>query len=166
MSTTSANVNAKSFRSGQRNANYFGSKINGEFVFNQKKILQAMSKGEAKAMSLGGFFVMDDARKSIRDVGKKGLPAQAGKAPKNRTRYLKDFIDFDYSPSEHKTIIGPKGLSKPAGSLIAPGALERGGPTRGYLPAGQLMHDNGQPVFNPKVAKSMMKTGEIGRAHV
>ncbi len=160
MSGTSAAFSTKSFASGERNAKFFGKQVDGKFVFDQRKILSAMSKGEARAMSLGGFFVMDTARKSIRDVGKKGLPAKSGSAPKNRTRQLKDFIDFEYDASAHKTIVGPKALNKPAGGGRAPKALEFGGKTRGYLPAGTHLDDAGNPVFNPKLEREMTKNGE------
>ena len=156
-STTPIKMNDKGFRSGNRNANYFGVKVKGKFVFDTKLLLLGVSEAEAKALSTGGFYVMDTARKSIRSPGKKGDPAKAGAPPRSRLGYLKQFIDFQFEPREHRTVVGPRGLTKPASRLIAPRALEQGGPTVGYVGPGTLFDFNhNRPLFG-KQARDVRK---------
>lgn len=147
MNTPTLNLSQSSFRRGRRNENFFGVKVNGEFEF-ADKIKAAMDAGSARAMSLGAFYVMDDARKSIKDQGKKGDPAKPGRPPKSVLGYLKQFIDFAYDKSANNAVIGPRGLDKPFSAKVAPKALEEGGPTVGYFSEGTWIDDaTDKPLF-------------------
>lgn len=95
-----------------------------DLFFDKSGILDAMDKAAKRTLSLFGFQVRRDARKSIR----KRRKSIKGRPPRNITGLLKKFIFFVYEPHRQTVVIGPALLAKPQNDV--PGLLEEGGTQR------------------------------------
>jgi hypothetical protein len=91
--------------------------------FDRKKVQDALSRAERKALSRFGAFVRRRAQTSIR---KRKAISEPGDPPSGHVGTLRKLIFFAYDARSHSVVIGPT-QSKPNGE--APRLLEEGGET-------------------------------------
>jgi hypothetical protein len=107
----------------------FGIKDAKEFFFDKEKVLSALKRGTAQALSRIGAYVRATAQNSLSDDTK---PSKPGHAPKSHTGYLRHFLFFVFDESRKSVVIGPALLNqqnpdpKPVDQTV-PGILEFGG---------------------------------------
>jgi len=89
--------------------------------FDQKRVIDAVSKAQRKVLSRFGAYVRRTARSSIR---KRKRVSEPGSPPSSHTGLLKRTIYFVYEPQRESVIIGPTLLGK---GTDAPRLLEHGG---------------------------------------
>lgn len=119
--------------------------VRGDF-FNPGKVLAAMDKATAKALTKAGAFVRTSAKSSLRYAKKASIPGQppkvhrgnsfqrpsvnkkTGQVVKRSVSPLKELIFFAYSSATKSVVIGPMEFraSKNAKYKV-PSILERGG---------------------------------------
>lgn len=95
--------------------------------FDQKKVLQAIGKANAKALSKAGAFVRRGARSSIRRrkaVSAPGSPPSAHSTDKVAT--IKNIL-FAYEPRSRSVVVGPVLLNGRRQAGVVPETLEFGG---------------------------------------
>lgn len=90
--------------------------------FDRAAVIGMMNKKTHKVLSRFGYFVMRDARQSIR---RRKSSARPGQSPTNWTGILKRNIFFDYDSYRRSVVIGPWKLPGKVEGI--PKALEHGG---------------------------------------
>jgi len=105
----------------------------GKIWFKAQKVMLAKAKGELRALSKFGAFVMRTARLSIR---RRKRVSRVGEAPTNRSGALKRNIFFRVEPTRKNVVIGPTIFRRktrdgqPVGQPTGAAVLEYGGGIR------------------------------------
>jgi hypothetical protein len=94
--------------------------------FDRKRVIEAVGRANADALSKGGAFIRRTAKGSIR---KAKSPAKPGRPPHSHIGTLKELIFFSYDEATRSVVIGPT----PFGAGTAPRALELGGQVSGRV---------------------------------
>lgn len=131
----------------------FGTRVT-QFWFDKEYVLRHVDQAKAKILSRFGYFVMRDARQSIR---KRKRPAAPGQPPTNQTGLLKKFIYFSYERERRSVVIGPALLPSARQQPPIPQVLEEGGLARGVFrrPVRIQARPYMQPAFDRQLAKNM-----------
>lgn len=127
-----------------------------KFFFDREAVTSLMTAKQKNVMSRSGAFVMTTARGLIRSPGKKGKSARSGAPPKSQTGLLRNYIYFAYDSKTNAVVVGPAKLNG-THSDTALRALEFGGKTTGYLPAGVIVDDDGQPIRDRREALRQLR---------
>lgn len=133
-------------------------------IFNDQLVASKMQTATAKALKRAGAFVQRTARRSMRKVGKKGLPSRPGKPPKVRRGDIKRHLYFVVDREIQTVVIGPVKL--PWGN-DAPKILEHGGPQEWkYYKDGELFFTStvfyrARPFMAPALEKEQSKLPEL-----
>lgn len=101
-------------------------KIRTQMFFDRPKVLRAVSKAAARAMSRIGGYLRLTARRSIRPRTGSAAP---GKPPHSHTGVLRDSIFYSYSRERNSVVVGPtpaRGVRDQT-PMRAPELLEKGG---------------------------------------
>lgn len=109
--------------------------------FDRRAVRNLIDDRTHKILSRYGYFVMKDARQSIRRRKRVSKPDQS---PTDQTGVLKRTILFYYDPKERTVVIGPVGDA----SSTIPAALEYGGYTVNSN-GGRKQRIDGRPFMNP-----------------
>lgn len=131
-----------------------------KFFFDREAVTSLLTAKQKNVMSRSGAFVMTTARGLIRSPGKKGKSARSGAPPKSQTGLLKNHIYFAYDSKTGGVVVGPAKLNRLVDgthSDTALRALELGGKTTGYLPAGVIVDDDGQPIRDRREALQQLR---------
>lgn len=139
--------------------------------FDSEKVMAAVRKGTAKALSKCGAFVRREAKSSIRYANKSAAPGQPPKAHRGRmtrttkkkdgsttTRQvspLKELIYFAYDEANGSVVVGPADFKNRAKrSYRVPTVLEQGGTVTTRTPrAVKSARYPGNPFMAPALRK-------------
>lgn len=111
-----------------------GMKVTSDFFFDRQRVIRAISKKEAAAMSRIGAFIMTTMRTSMKNSTKPKPHSLPGESPRVTEGFLRSMINFSYSPFRHTVVVGPEIKAtnpkiKPSGKTI-PELLNDGGTAR------------------------------------
>lgn len=100
--------------------------------FDRDAVKSALDAANRRVLSRFGYFVMRDARQSIRRPPRRRRDkgSNAGRPPYNQTGLLKRFIFFSYDAGRRSVVIGPTLLEGHIRFLQIPRVLEEGGVSR------------------------------------
>lgn len=124
--------------------------LSAKVFYNTAKTLQKRAVSQAERIGLRfGSFVQRTAKQSIRRPGSAGNPSKPGKAPKDRTGALKNFIRFAYDNRDRSVVVGPVLLP---GRTDAQELLEKGGTA---TIEGEQVNYEARPYMEPALEKRL-----------
>jgi len=139
-------------------------RVKGMF-FDRPRVQRAVDRGKRKALSKGGAFIRQRARRSIR---KRKRSSRPGQPPSSHTGLLRRFILFGYDRQRDSVVVGPVGFRR----STAPSVLEFGGRTavewrrRGRRRGKRVVRIAPRPYMRPALEKEKSNLPAVWRHSV
>jgi hypothetical protein len=105
-----------------------------EFFFDRNLVKELVDKQNAQYLSIVGYRVRREARKSIRQARPGEKPAKPNKPPKSRVGTLKALIVFVFDRKTRSVVIGPALANRAELNPTVPELLEYGGEVTRVVP--------------------------------
>lgn len=136
-------------------------KINTRTFFNNRKVLRLLDKKTHGALRRFGAYVRTAAKKSIKQVSKKGTPSKPGQPPKSRRGLLKSFIFYGFDLAKRSVVVGPQKIYGLKGKT--PSVLEYGGGVRHKSKKGCVSNAkvSARPYMGPAFEKGKKKLSSL-----